>query len=47
MITKAFTDNDDDDGSMKINNCLLRVQVAELRRPVSYFWSAHDFVMGF
>ncbi|KAF8551527.1 hypothetical protein OG21DRAFT_263530 [Imleria badia] len=48
MIMKVFSDSDDDDGDVKISlkHCLLRVQVAELRRPVSYFWSAHDFVVG-
>ncbi|KAI6126633.1 hypothetical protein F5141DRAFT_1288936 [Pisolithus sp. B1] len=31
---------------LKVENRILTVTVSELRRPVAYFWSPHDFVRG-
>ncbi|KAF9221287.1 hypothetical protein BS17DRAFT_272636 [Gyrodon lividus] len=38
-IIRAFTESDN-------QTCTLKIHRADLRRPVVYFWSAHDFVLG-
>ncbi|KIJ09339.1 hypothetical protein PAXINDRAFT_17573, partial [Paxillus involutus ATCC 200175] len=41
---RAFTDTQIE--RLPIEDRILQVHKTELRRPVSYFWSAHDFVLG-
>ncbi|KAF9221283.1 hypothetical protein BS17DRAFT_768800 [Gyrodon lividus] len=41
---RAFTNNDIQ--TLLIEDRILQVHRTELRRPVAYFWSAHDFVLG-
>ncbi|KAF8839894.1 hypothetical protein BDN67DRAFT_969310, partial [Paxillus ammoniavirescens] len=43
-IIRAFTDSQIQ--KLRIEDRVLRVEQTDLRRPVSYFWSAHDFVLG-
>ncbi|KIJ09542.1 hypothetical protein PAXINDRAFT_17373 [Paxillus involutus ATCC 200175] len=43
-IIRAFTDSQI--RKLRIEDRILQVQKTELRRPVMYFWSAHDFVLG-
>ncbi|KAI6163568.1 hypothetical protein EDD17DRAFT_478580 [Pisolithus thermaeus] len=37
---------DDEMQKLKVENRILVVTISELRRPVGYFWSPHDFVRG-
>ncbi|KAI6130109.1 hypothetical protein EV401DRAFT_655071 [Pisolithus croceorrhizus] len=37
---------DDDMRQLKVENRILTVSISELKRPVAYFWSPHDFVRG-
>ncbi|KAF8833866.1 hypothetical protein BDN67DRAFT_1006240 [Paxillus ammoniavirescens] len=43
-VIRAFTDSQSE--RLPIEDRILQVHKTELRRPVSYFWSAHDFVLG-
>lgn len=36
----------EDTQQLKMENRILSVTISELRRPVAYFWSPHDFVRG-
>ncbi|KAI6027026.1 hypothetical protein EDC04DRAFT_216100 [Pisolithus marmoratus] len=37
---------DEEMRQLQVENCFLTVTVSELRRPVAFFWSPHDFVRG-
>ncbi|KAI6162542.1 hypothetical protein EDD17DRAFT_552645 [Pisolithus thermaeus] len=37
---------DDELTELKVENRVLTVTISELKRPVAYFWSPHDFVRG-
>ncbi|KAF8836358.1 hypothetical protein BDN67DRAFT_974294 [Paxillus ammoniavirescens] len=43
-LIRAFTDSQSE--RLPIEDRILQVHKTELRRPVMYFWSAHDFVLG-
>jgi RIO-like serine/threonine protein kinase len=43
-VIRAFTDSQIE--RLPIEDRILQVHKTELRRPVMYFWSAHDFVLG-
>ncbi|KAH7887109.1 hypothetical protein F5I97DRAFT_1107050 [Phlebopus sp. FC_14] len=43
---RAFTQSEVDSEGMMIEDRILEVHETELRRPVRYFWSVNDFVLG-
>ncbi|KIJ09539.1 hypothetical protein PAXINDRAFT_17370 [Paxillus involutus ATCC 200175] len=43
-VIRAFTDSQIE--RLPIEDHILQVHRTEVRRPVMYFWSAHDFVLG-